>query len=539
MSGQYHAKDYDPWDHVDDIDGMGHYTVLGVKRTAKLEEIKRAYREMARKHHPDKGGDPQMFGQVRKAWETLSDPQARETYDTWMKELKYRFIPGVTPRAEGGEDILLDDFERMGIFCDANTQLVILCEVCGRPSNKECWVCTCRYCDFCERKQHWKGRFGLHYAVHNVPSMRDELAKKELERKRVEDAKRMALEDPNFREEHTLKEIRAFKEAATALADLPNNKVTYDLKTAKCYMWSQTARFVYVAVYVPTGYVDKEIHMEVTPSTLLLQPEDSPPVIDRLFSGECSQSEPIDTFKAQDNTFITLAIPKKIPGEKWKELFKGDSTGARCMQPPYKLLETNEDVTMEIQLPFWIDKEDCFVEITPRFVHVRVRNEVELFRTYWRDTKKEKEPKGEPYKGVVDAAESSWCLDDEENAEGEPCKVLQVTFVKPALSDEEKQWKKGKQQDNRVFEIGGHKKGVRFFLDDEDYFQCEDILQALCFLETGESFVPAKPYDKYHFPFAVDKWATHFEDLSKEAQKQLELMLDMPDGDDDDDGGYD
>ena len=47
-----------------------------------------------------------------------------------------RYIPGVSARAPGGEDLLLDEFEKMGIACDGATQLVVLCEVCGRPSTK-------------------------------------------------------------------------------------------------------------------------------------------------------------------------------------------------------------------------------------------------------------------------------------------------------------------------------------------------------------------------------------------------------------------
>jgi hypothetical protein len=44
--------------------------------------------------------------------------------------------------------------------------------------------------------------------------MKIALAKKELEKKRIEDAKRLLLEDPNYREEGELKEIRGFKRAA-------------------------------------------------------------------------------------------------------------------------------------------------------------------------------------------------------------------------------------------------------------------------------------------------------------------------------------
>jgi hypothetical protein len=61
--------------------------------------------------------------------QTLSDPVKRQTYDDWAKQVKYRYIPGVTQKAEGGEDILLDEFDRIGLNCDATSQLVVLCEV--------------------------------------------------------------------------------------------------------------------------------------------------------------------------------------------------------------------------------------------------------------------------------------------------------------------------------------------------------------------------------------------------------------------------
>lgn len=102
---------------------------------------------------------------------------------------------------------------------------VCVFQVCGRPSTKTCFICECHFCDFCTRKQHWKGKFGLHWPMVNKPIMKVALAKKELEKKRIEDAKRLLLEDPNFREEAELKEIRAFKRAAQEAYDRPDGKV--------------------------------------------------------------------------------------------------------------------------------------------------------------------------------------------------------------------------------------------------------------------------------------------------------------------------
>jgi molecular chaperone DnaJ len=65
---------------------MDFYIVLGLERGATLNDIKRAYKRLARKHHPDiNPGDrlaEQTFRQISEAYETLSDPDRRRRYDT-------------------------------------------------------------------------------------------------------------------------------------------------------------------------------------------------------------------------------------------------------------------------------------------------------------------------------------------------------------------------------------------------------------------------------------------------------------------------
>jgi curved DNA-binding protein len=57
------------------------YKILGVARDATEDQIKKAYRSMASKHHPDKGGDTAKFQEVSSAYETLSDPNKRHIHD--------------------------------------------------------------------------------------------------------------------------------------------------------------------------------------------------------------------------------------------------------------------------------------------------------------------------------------------------------------------------------------------------------------------------------------------------------------------------
>jgi DnaJ-class molecular chaperone len=63
------------------------YAVLGVQKGASQDEIKKSYRRLANKYHPDKTkGDKakeEKFKEVQKAYEVLSDPQKRQQYDTF------------------------------------------------------------------------------------------------------------------------------------------------------------------------------------------------------------------------------------------------------------------------------------------------------------------------------------------------------------------------------------------------------------------------------------------------------------------------
>lgn len=60
---------------------MSHYETLGVATSASSDEIKKAYRKMASKHHPDKGGDTATFQKIEEAYRVLSDPEQRQQYD--------------------------------------------------------------------------------------------------------------------------------------------------------------------------------------------------------------------------------------------------------------------------------------------------------------------------------------------------------------------------------------------------------------------------------------------------------------------------
>ncbi len=87
-----------------------YYQTLGISRDASQDEIKRAYRRLARKYHPDVNKEPgaeDQFKEVNRAHEVLSDPEVRARYDRFGEA-------GVSAGAGGG----YSDFGDMGGFAD-------------------------------------------------------------------------------------------------------------------------------------------------------------------------------------------------------------------------------------------------------------------------------------------------------------------------------------------------------------------------------------------------------------------------------------
>jgi curved DNA-binding protein len=112
-----------------------YYEVLGVPRTATAEEIKRAYRQLARKHHPDlqpateRAAAAERFKEINEAHEVLSDPDKRAKYDalgaSWKSGMDFTPPPGTDWRATGTEG-----WEDLGGFSDFFASLF------GRPAGR-------------------------------------------------------------------------------------------------------------------------------------------------------------------------------------------------------------------------------------------------------------------------------------------------------------------------------------------------------------------------------------------------------------------
>src|SRR5688572_6032446 len=100
-----------------------YYATLGVDKTADADEIKKAYRKLARKYHPDVSKETdakEKFQNVSEAYETLKDPEKRAAYDqlgSYQPGQDFRPPPGWEQQFnEGGGGFTFDDIDLADLF---------------------------------------------------------------------------------------------------------------------------------------------------------------------------------------------------------------------------------------------------------------------------------------------------------------------------------------------------------------------------------------------------------------------------------------
>jgi len=166
------------------ITDKDYYEILGVSKDATIDEVKRAYRQIAKKYHPDVNPDPQaeeIFKSASEAYQVLSDPDKRRIYDMYganglrqqgfsgfstIDEIFSTFFDDIfsdlfearrrtaRPRSEKGEDLRYDlslSFEEAYTGKDIEIKLnrMVLCDKCNGTGgeNGESAYITCPRCN--------------------------------------------------------------------------------------------------------------------------------------------------------------------------------------------------------------------------------------------------------------------------------------------------------------------------------------------------------------------------------------------------------
>ena len=99
-----------------------YYAALGVERGASQDEIKKAYRRLAQKYHPDVSKEPgaeTKFKEIAEAYQTLKDPEKRAAYDalgTRPQGEEFRPPPDWAREHGGAEQFSFDDVDFADLF---------------------------------------------------------------------------------------------------------------------------------------------------------------------------------------------------------------------------------------------------------------------------------------------------------------------------------------------------------------------------------------------------------------------------------------
>lgn len=146
-----------------------YYEILNVDRNASDAEVRKAYRKLAVKNHPDKGGDPEKFKEINEAWEVLRDGEKRKLYDEYGEDAVkdsanggggggmsnifdlFGGVGGRQKREAKGEDIVHKLQVKLEDLYKGSTRKLALnrmnkCDTCSGAGTRSGNSCKCAVC---------------------------------------------------------------------------------------------------------------------------------------------------------------------------------------------------------------------------------------------------------------------------------------------------------------------------------------------------------------------------------------------------------
>ena len=118
---------------------MNYYKILEIKKKASLEEIKKAYRKLALKYHPDRNSAPDaedQFKEISKAYQILSDPTKRFQYDSIGNFSNFNFVPAAELFKKIVTEIPSEIFKMGSMLFENSEQYPTLKKLATKLSNK-------------------------------------------------------------------------------------------------------------------------------------------------------------------------------------------------------------------------------------------------------------------------------------------------------------------------------------------------------------------------------------------------------------------
>jgi hypothetical protein len=337
----------------------------------------------------------------------------------------------------------------------------------------------------------------MHWPLINTPhALSARLARRELEAKRVEDAAAEAAAAPGWVSPADRAGAAAFA-AALEAAGLPGPAAqsVHVPALARYYLWDQTPAAVVVAVHVPAGRGGVEVGLDRAGGGVLsVRRAGGPAVVDRALAGAACPATPPAIAVTADGRTAIIALAKSQPGKAWRALFAGDSDGARCVVPPYRVSQPPDDaapgggggggseasaspsppstVSVDLPLPWWVRAEDVAVDCSPDALTITAAGgaAAAVTRRFWAGGGR-----------AVLAGETAWSLEaaapaSSSNPSTRPPRTLTIVLTRPPPTADEVAWKRGVRQDNRTVarpgctDAPGAPRGAHFFGCDDDWF---------------------------------------------------------------------